>query len=65
MPQRLANRTFAHSMRAPDNWCARGMCKCAVCEPLRRRTVDSTAFVCSVSKSYAQMRLKRPSAAAA
>eukprot|EP00974_Lingulodinium_polyedra_P097810 9481284-Lingulodinium_polyedra.AAC.1 len=39
--QRLANRTLAHSTRAPVFWDARGVRKRA--EELRRRRVDSTA----------------------
>eukprot|EP00974_Lingulodinium_polyedra_P097292 9428852-Lingulodinium_polyedra.AAC.1 len=52
-------------MRAPENWCARGVCKRAVCEPLQRRAVVLTASLCGSSKRYAKMRLHRPSAAAA
>eukprot|EP00974_Lingulodinium_polyedra_P103430 10015557-Lingulodinium_polyedra.AAC.1 len=37
-------------MRAPENWRARGARECATSEPLRPRTVDSTASSCAVSK---------------
>eukprot|EP00974_Lingulodinium_polyedra_P106947 10353327-Lingulodinium_polyedra.AAC.1 len=37
-PQRLANRTLAHSTRAPVVWRARGARGRAISEPLRRRT---------------------------
>eukprot|EP00974_Lingulodinium_polyedra_P009838 944365-Lingulodinium_polyedra.AAC.1 len=45
-PQRLANRT--RSRRAQENWRAHGTRERATCEPLRPRTVDSTASLCNV-----------------
>eukprot|EP00974_Lingulodinium_polyedra_P011586 1118197-Lingulodinium_polyedra.AAC.1 len=46
--QRLTNRTFALSTRAPENSRAREARGRAVCEALRSRTVDSTASLCSI-----------------
>eukprot|EP00974_Lingulodinium_polyedra_P130393 11213656-Lingulodinium_polyedra.AAC.1 len=45
-PQRFVNRTFAHFMRAPEapeNWRARGVRERAISEPLRPRSIGSTA----------------------
>eukprot|EP00974_Lingulodinium_polyedra_P033796 3249728-Lingulodinium_polyedra.AAC.1 len=52
-------------MRAPVFWRARGVCKRAVCEPLRRRMVDWLASLCSIFERYAKIRSNRLSAAAA
>eukprot|EP00974_Lingulodinium_polyedra_P096059 9309582-Lingulodinium_polyedra.AAC.1 len=38
-------------MRAPENWRARGVRQRAICEPVRPRTVGSTAKLCSVCKT--------------
>eukprot|EP00974_Lingulodinium_polyedra_P047151 4521931-Lingulodinium_polyedra.AAC.1 len=52
-------------MRAPVRWRARGVRERVICEPLRRRAVDSTASLCGVFKRYIAMRSNRPSAVAA
>eukprot|EP00974_Lingulodinium_polyedra_P132390 11221548-Lingulodinium_polyedra.AAC.1 len=38
-------------MGTPENWRAHGMRERAICEPLRRRTVDSTASLRNVCKT--------------
>eukprot|EP00974_Lingulodinium_polyedra_P018388 1777573-Lingulodinium_polyedra.AAC.1 len=43
----FANRTLAHSMRAPISWRAHGVRGRAINKPLRQRTVDSTAPLCN------------------
>eukprot|EP00974_Lingulodinium_polyedra_P090028 8729107-Lingulodinium_polyedra.AAC.1 len=45
---RLANRTFAHFTRAPENWRARGVREHAISKPVRRRTATATTSLCSV-----------------
>eukprot|EP00974_Lingulodinium_polyedra_P052295 5031101-Lingulodinium_polyedra.AAC.1 len=48
-------------MRAPIFWRARGVRGRAISEPLRRRTVDSTASLRSVSKTFQGCgRIDRP-----
>eukprot|EP00974_Lingulodinium_polyedra_P070356 6808255-Lingulodinium_polyedra.AAC.1 len=39
--------------------------RCAICEPLRRRNVNSIASCAAFHKRYPMMRLNRPPAAAA
>eukprot|EP00974_Lingulodinium_polyedra_P102556 9931113-Lingulodinium_polyedra.AAC.1 len=53
-------------MRAPDNWRARKVRERAICKPLQRRAVYSTAPLRSVVRSCAATRSnRRPDAATA
>eukprot|EP00974_Lingulodinium_polyedra_P105423 10207818-Lingulodinium_polyedra.AAC.1 len=64
-PRRLANRTFAHCMRAPEIGRAHGVRERVFSERCGRGQTTRPYHCAALAKRYAMMQSSRPSAASA